>query len=71
MAISESSQRLPPGRRIEVRCTFDASWARGFEVVEAVSGGYTVRRLSDGCVLPAVFADDDVRRERKQGQWWY
>jgi hypothetical protein len=71
MATSESTHRLAQGRRIEVRSSLDASWARGFEVVESRPDGYTVRRMSDGWVLPAVFAVDDVRRERKQGQWWY
>jgi hypothetical protein len=62
---------LRPGRRIEVRSRFDRSWSRGFEVVESVPGGYRIRRLSDGSVLPAVFEAKDVRRERKQGLWWY
>ena len=47
-------------------------WARGFEVAEALDGnGYRLRRISDGSVLPAEFAADDVRAERKkQGLWW-
>jgi hypothetical protein len=55
-----------------VRRRFDQRWARGFEVAEAVDGdGYKLRRLSDGSVLPAEFAEDDVRAERrKQGLWW-
>ncbi|HZN14612.1 MAG TPA: hypothetical protein VFB78_10120 [Acidimicrobiales bacterium] len=63
---------LEPGTRVEVRRKFDQRWARGFEVAEAIKDdGYRLRRLSDGSVLPADFAEDDVREERKkQGLWW-
>ena len=67
----ELDERLRPGTRVEVRKRFDATWARGFEVADAVEDGYVIRRLSDGHVLPAAFALDDVRRERKKGMWWY
>jgi len=30
-----------------------------------------VRRLSDGGELPLLFQDDDVRKEKKRGTWWY
>ena len=34
--------------------------------------GYRIRRRSDGSVLPADFAAEEVRPERKrQGLWWY
>lgn len=61
---------------MEVRAKFDRSWARGFEIVEAVDGaggsdGYRVRRRSDGSVLPTVFERGDVREEkRKNDMWW-
>jgi hypothetical protein len=67
----EIDERLRPGTKVEVRKRFDSSWARGFEVADAVEGGYLIRRLSDGDVLPTTFAADDVRRERKKGMWWY
>jgi hypothetical protein len=67
----ELEERLRPGTKVEVRKRFDASWARGFEVADAVEDGYVIRRLSDGHVLPTPFALDDVRRERKKGMWWY
>lgn len=68
-----TGQYLPPGTRVEVRNRFDATWARGFEIVGADDGGYRVRRLSDGAELPTVFADHDVRIERKRtnDMWWY
>ncbi len=69
----ETAHMLEPGTRVEVRRRFDQSWARGFEIAEALEGGYRIRRLSDGEVLPTEFEEDDVRaeRRRKQGMWWY
>jgi hypothetical protein len=69
---AETGDSLEPGMRVEVRSRFDARWARGFEIVAMTEGGYRLRRLSDGEELPAEFAFEDVRRERKrQGMWWY
>jgi hypothetical protein len=69
---AERGESLEAGMRVEVRRRFDQHWARGFEIVEATERGYTLKRLSDGIVLPAEFAPEDVRRERKrQGMWWY
>ena len=65
-------ERLEPGTRVEVRRRFDQHWSRGFEVAELREGGYRLRRLSDGSILPADFTDDEVRVEKKkQGLWWY
>jgi hypothetical protein len=67
-----NGERLEPGTRVEVRRRFDQHWSRGFEVAEACEGGYRLRRLSDGSVLPTEFTDDEVRVEKKkQGLWWY
>lgn len=63
--------RLAPGTRVEVRKRLDGEWARGFEIVSASHEGYRVRRLSDGGELPLVIGDDDVRKEKKRGTWWY
>jgi hypothetical protein len=65
---------LEVGTRVEVRKRFDASWARGFEVVDQSEQGYRLRRLSDGSELPLVFDPDDVRPEkdrRRASMWWY
>jgi hypothetical protein len=62
---------LKPGTKVEVRSRFDGHWSRGFEVAEVLPGGYRLRRLSDGSVLPSEFEPDDVRHERKRGMWWY
>ncbi len=65
------AEGLAPGTKVEVRTSFDRSWARGFEVVEEIDGrGYRVRRLSDDVVLPAVVTPEDVRRERSRSYWW-
>lgn len=63
---------LSVGDIVEVRRRFDAQFARGFEIVEVTDGGYRVRRLSDGEVLPAEFAEDDLRQARKRSNdfWW-
>jgi hypothetical protein len=31
---------------------------------------YTVRRRSDGSILPVTFSADDLREERRRGTWW-
>jgi hypothetical protein len=64
-------ERLRPGTKVEVLKRFDSSWARGFEVAEALDSGYLIRRLSDGDILPTPFPPEEVRRERKKGMWWY
>ena len=62
---------LAAGTKVEVRTSFDRSWARGFEVVEALDeAAYRVRRLSDDVVLPVALPADDVRRERTSSYWW-
>lgn len=65
-------ERLPHGTRVDVRSRFVGSWAHGFEVDEPVDGGYRIRRVSDGSVLPDVLTDEEIRPElRKHGLWWY
>lgn len=54
-------QALHPGDAVEVRCSFDEAWKRGFEVDSLGDGGYRIRRLSDGSVLPIVFSAAVVR----------
>jgi hypothetical protein len=62
---------LAPGTKVEVRTSFDRSWARGFEVVEVVGdAAYRVRRLLDDVVLPVAVPAEDVRRERSRDYWW-
>ncbi len=61
---------LTPGTRVEVRRRFDQRWARGFEVAGLDGDRYQVRRRSDGTLLPASFAREDLRRERHE-TWWF
>ncbi len=63
--------RFDAGDTVEVRRRLDDKWARGFEIVAADDDGYRLRRLSDGVEIPATFAGDDVRKERKRDFWWY
>jgi len=65
MAVMETTEHLVPGTRVEVRRRFDGSWTRGFEVAEALSGGYRLLRASDNSVLPTEFDFGEVRRERR------
>lgn len=68
-----SDEALTKGTPVDVRSRFVGSWSRGFEVAERVPDqGYRVRRISDGTVLPDVFADQDIRpQRRRQDFWWY
>jgi hypothetical protein len=53
---------LPSGVRVQVWNRFDGAWASGFRIFASQpSGGYLVRRLSDGSVLPIDFAEDELR----------
>ena len=52
--------RYPPGTRVEVMNHFDGSWSRGFEIASIEDDFYAIRRMSDGNVLPLLFADEEV-----------
>ncbi len=56
--------RLDAGSPVEVRRRFDQAWARGFRVVDTDESGYTIRRESDGVVLPVRFPAADLRLAR-------
>jgi hypothetical protein len=72
-AIFPDRESLLSGAHVEVRDRFTGAWSRGFELEAIVEGGYRIRRLSDGSVLPTVFLPEDVRPRppRKAGLWWY
>ena len=65
-------EELSAGDKVEVRSRFSAQWSRGFEVVEVTDGGYRVRRIADGEILPVEFAENDIRQARKRANdfWW-
>jgi hypothetical protein len=52
---------LQVGEPVEVHTKFNDSWVRGFEIAEVAEGGYRVRRLSDGSLLPNLTGEEDVR----------
>jgi hypothetical protein len=49
------------GDAVEVHTRFNDTWVPGFEIAEVVEGGYRVRRLSDGSMLPNLTSEDDLR----------
>ena len=51
------------GTAIEVVNRFTEDWSAGFEVYEAVTDGYRIRRRSDGTVIPTTFTVSEVREE--------
>lgn len=56
-------QRFEPGTRVEVWNEFNQTWSNMFEVAEVSGEGCTVRRLSDGAVLPQQFGPEALRPE--------
>lgn len=60
---------LRPGTTVEVCSSFDRKWKRGFQVESVEGGGYRLRRLSDGSVLPTIFAFNVVREELSTDHW--
>jgi hypothetical protein len=55
---------IDTGSMVEVRRRFDRAWARGFRVVDTDETGYSIRRESDGVVLPVRFPAADLRLAR-------
>ena len=61
MATTPEREPLPPGVPVEVRTRYLSNWAAGFEVSRVDGDQVSVRRRSDGVVLPVPVAYDDVR----------
>ena len=49
------------GMKVAVRNRYLGTWSAGFEVVATHLDGYSIRRISDGAVLPEVIPFSDVR----------
>jgi hypothetical protein len=49
------------GTKVAVRNRYLGTWSAGFEVAALLVDGYSIRRTSDGAVLPAVIPFEDVR----------
>jgi hypothetical protein len=58
---SAVARALHIGDPVEVHTTYNDSWVTGFEIAEVVEGGYRVRRVSDGNLLPNVTSEKDLR----------
>jgi hypothetical protein len=58
------------GSVVEVRGGLDRTWSKGFSIAAIVDDGYTIRRRSDGRVLPTTFAAGSVRHARGDDLWW-
>jgi anti-anti-sigma factor len=56
-----TKRMLREGDRVEVKTRFSGTWATGFEVAATTENGCRVRRVSDGALLPALFAHHDIR----------
>ena len=55
---------------VDVRSQYLGGWSHGFEVAEQVAGGYLIRRLSDGSILPDVLGRDEVRSDGRERDVW-
>lgn len=62
-----ATEDLAPGTVVEVQRRFDHGWARGFSVEHIDDDGYTVRRDSDGAILPVTFPAAEVRLPGRNG----
>ena len=49
------------GDKVELHSRFADTWSSGFEIAGLVPGGYSVRRICDGQLLPSPTAAGDVR----------
>ena len=61
LGTDDLDDQLEPGTAVEVLSSFNQVWVGGFRVATAAAGGYRLRRLSDGTVLPVLFTEEDVR----------
>ena len=61
---------LVAGAEVEVRTHFQAGWARGFEVESVQRDGVSLRRRSDGSVLPTLVGANDVRKPVHSASPW-
>jgi hypothetical protein len=55
------SRVLAVGTPVEVRSRFTNRWSPGFEIATVRFGSCTLRRTSDGSLLPVEFAFDELR----------
>ncbi len=49
------------GDPVEVYSAFEQNWSTGFEIAEVREDGFTIRRTSDGALLPHTTSPTDLR----------
>ena len=59
--VTDVAQVLRVGDPVEVHTKYNDAWVAGFEIAEVVDGGYRVRRISDGTLLPNRTTEADLR----------
>lgn len=57
------------GEPVELYSALEEIWADGFEIAEVRRGGYGVRRLSDGAVIPNTTSPGDLRAAPPPHHW--
>ena len=57
---------LNVGNSVELHVRYSDSWSAGFEIAAVVAGGYRVKRMSDGSLLPGTTGSKDVRLAGQQ-----
>ena len=62
----DANRMLSAGTEVEVLTRYEPRWATGFEIasVDLESNQFTLRRHSDGAVLPASFSARELRPRR-------
>ena len=58
------------GDPVEVHSSFEDTWSTGFEIADVVDGGFSLRRISDGRILPSPTDPRDVRPASTFGTTW-
>jgi len=58
------------GMKVAVRNRYLGTWSAGFEVMALHLEGYSIRRTSDGAVLPGVIPFSDVREPWGSASDW-
>jgi hypothetical protein len=69
----DGRERVPEqdvGMNVAVRNRYLGTWSAGFEVVALHLDGYSIRRTSDGAVLPQVIPFSDVREPWAPAPHW-
>ena len=62
METAHSNGPVLAGTNVEVRTRYQpGQWARGYEIAEALEGGFRILRRGSQEVLPDVFGAADVR----------